>query len=461
MPNSRSGLDIAPTAHPSPSRFSALACEQTNGLPLVTILAQALRSPSPLAELTLELGKLANAHACLLLQANPNRDQITAILWHASEVPSPATVSLHSPFPQGQGQFQMAQTLLAQISTDLPLATWDWQAGVGTLLQGTGIPLNWLDHIQTYLPIPVATPESLTGMVLMMSASPSRVNQEDRTMLAAISDSLALAFQHHDLQQQVQQSRQDVQHLSHLKEDFISTLNHELRTPLTSMMLAIRMLHRPDLTPARASMYLDILEQQCTREISLVNDLLLVQTVETTAPCPSPDGGDGNPPVRLQDALTVAVESQQAAFVAANRHLQLEISQPWLSVVANGPHLVRVLQELLTNARKFSEPDSTVTVAVATDGQTPDAVIIRVTNIGTGILPEEVPYLFDKFRRGKTATRDAIPGTGIGLALVQGLVRQMGGRVTVSSHPTASSGHWQTCFTLELVQAVMPAMVMG
>lgn len=57
------------------------------------------------------------------------------------------------------------------------------------------------------------------------------------------------------------------------------------------------------------------------------------------------------------------------------------------------------------------------------------------------------PHIFEKFRRGRNATKDAIPGTGTGLALVRGLMEQLDGTITVTSQPLGNQ-RWQTCFSL-------------
>jgi len=118
-------------------------------------------------------------------------------------------------------------------------------------------------------------------------------------------------------------------------------------------------------------------------------------------------------------------------------------------VNTSGDHLDRIMQELLTNARKYSVVHSATTVTLLDQAPAEQVVQICVTNVGAEIQAEELPHIFDKFRRGQNATKNAIPGTGTGLALVKGLVEQLGGNISVRSKPSAK-GLWQTCFTVEL-----------
>jgi signal transduction histidine kinase len=252
---------------------------------------------------------------------------------------------------------------------------------------------------------------------------------------------VAIALHQHHLQQQTQRCNEQLRYLNYLKEDFLSTLNHELRTPLTSMMLAIRMLRRPDLTPERAAMYLDILEQQCSRETNLVNDLLMLQTVDTDA------NRAQLMPVDLVQVLTTLAQEAQESLAAVQLSLVVHVPQDPVRVLASASHLTRTMQELLTNARKYSAPGSTITLTLVKPTDADAQATVQISNVGAGIQADELPHIFEKFRRGRNATKDAIPGTGTGLALVRGLMEQIDGTITATSHPLGEQ-LWQTCFSL-------------
>jgi signal transduction histidine kinase len=105
------------------------------------------------------------------------------------------------------------------------------------------------------------------------------------------------------------------------------------------------------------------------------------------------------------------------------------------------------MQELMTNACKYSAPGSTITLSLAQPMATDAQATVQISNVGAGIQADELPHVFEKFRRGRNATKDAIPGTGTGLALVRGLMEQIDGTITVTSHPLGDQ-LWQTCFSL-------------
>jgi signal transduction histidine kinase len=107
--------------------------------------------------------------------------------------------------------------------------------------------------------------------------------------------------------------------------------------------------------------------------------------------------------------------------------------------------LERILRELLKNAGKFSQENTTIFLTITPDEH---KITITVTNTGDQISTEEQASIFDTFRRGKDVTKGSNQGTGLGLALVKSLVQYLSGTITVSSYPEANSNHYLNCFTI-------------
>jgi signal transduction histidine kinase len=242
------------------------------------------------------------------------------------------------------------------------------------------------------------------------------------------------------LYEKTRQQIDQLQQLNQLKDEFVSTMNHELRTPLTSMSLAIRMLRQPGLSAERQARYLDILEQQCSQEINLINDLLRLQELES------------HKALLNVETVNLASQLEQIACSFADRWqdkgLTCTVNFPEapLLLQTDAESLHRILQELLTNAGKYSEPNSTVNInAWHQDNQ----IVLQLINYGPGIAAEDVTHIFDKFRRGQGVTQQAIQGTGLGLALVKCLVQHINGAIAVSS-TVSQSGSSEICFTLTL-----------
>ncbi|AFY38053.1 GAF sensor signal transduction histidine kinase [[Leptolyngbya] sp. PCC 7376] len=252
------------------------------------------------------------------------------------------------------------------------------------------------------------------------------------------------------MRQQIQQLRQ----LNVLKDEFLSTMSHELNTPLATMKVAVKMLKQPGRSPEKQATYLDILEQELTRESKLIKDLLKLQHFESEKFAIKPQ--------RL--VLKPILEGMQKEF---NQRWQLlkgieleinytpeNISQK-LQIETDEESLSSALSELLTNAGKYSARNTKVRLEVEYLSKSPALVQLRLCNDGSGISVEEQEHIFEKFRRGAGVTDQAIPGTGLGLALVKALVEQLEGTIDVSSEPNNDGETHETCFVMTFPQSMV------
>jgi len=273
---------------------------------------------------------------------------------------------------------------------------------------------------------------------------------EKRT--AELRESVSVQAKLYELtRQQVDQLRR----LNELKDEFLSTVSHELRTPLTSMRMAIRILRQVELDPARRDRYLDILEQQCIQEANLVNDLLALQELESNKVQMQHEALD------VRQLIHEMTESFRKQWAYRGLDLNVSLSPHVLNLWSDRDSLSRIFLELLTNAGKYSEPNSQVSLDLSreTNGERSE-VVISLANTGAGIAPTELPYVFDKFRRGQGATENAIQGTGLGLALVKSLLEHLGGAIEVSSEPLDSNSIWRTVFKVRLPQNLTTQQVL-
>ena len=235
---------------------------------------------------------------------------------------------------------------------------------------------------------------------------------------------------------------EQLQQLNELKDEFVSNISDRLRYPLTNMLMSIRNLRLPGISPERQDRYLNILESECTKEINLINDLLTLKKLESHQEAPQFESLDLN--TKIQNLLT----SFDQKFIDQELSISVELPNEPLNLQTEVESFDRIIQELLTNVCKYSEHDTTVRVKVThqvTDEL--DQVIIKVTNTGRGISEEEAAYIFDKFRRGKGRW---IPGTGLGLALVKSLVQHLNGAIAVESIPIPDSQLSEISFILTI-----------
>ena len=212
--------------------------------------------------------------------------------------------------------------------------------------------------------------------------------------------------------------------LDRMRDAFVATVSHELRTPLTSISGFLEMMHEEEQALGESGKsYLEVIRRSTERLHALVEDLLLIAQIEAKRV------ELDLLPVDVVELATRAVESQRPA--AEEKGVTVE-------VIANHPPIVRadrirltqVLDNLVSNAVKFTNDGGSVRVHIAGKG---DAVEFVIADTGIGIPLDEQGQLFSRFFRASTATQHAIPGTGLGLSISRALVEQHGGTISVKS----------------------------
>jgi signal transduction histidine kinase len=209
-----------------------------------------------------------------------------------------------------------------------------------------------------------------------------------------------------------------------LKDDLISLVSHELRTPLTSIVgyLDLVVEDGESLTEEQRS-FLEVVGRNAKRLLSLVSDLLFVAQSEAgrmeleRAPLVLRE--------LIENAVSAAVPTAQA------RSIDLTFAcHDAGNVVGDDQRLAQVVDNLLSNALKFTPPGGSVAVTLRKDGNT---VLVEVADTGFGISPDEQDRLFTRFFRTESAVKRAIQGTGLGLSIAKAIVEGHGGTIGVES----------------------------
>ena len=213
---------------------------------------------------------------------------------------------------------------------------------------------------------------------------------------------------------------------SRLKDEFVGLISHELRTPLTSILGYLELLREDDdssLTEEQTQ-YLDVVERNAHRLLRLVGDLLFTAQVESGKLALM------TVPLELADIVVGSVQSAGPAAAAAGITIRMELPEVNPVVGGDAVRLGQALDNLLSNAIKFTPRDGSVTVRLVTEG---DAAVVTVTDTGYGIPADELDQLFARFFRASTATRNAVPGVGLGLTITKAIVIAHGGELSVES----------------------------
>jgi PAS domain S-box-containing protein len=209
------------------------------------------------------------------------------------------------------------------------------------------------------------------------------------------------------------------------KDEFLAMLGHELRNPLAPIWNAVSLLSMPG-DSAAVEQARQVLERQVRHLTRLVDDLLDVSRIA--------QGKVGLKQERLDLARLIggAVEDQRDRCEAAGLALTLEMPEAPIWVHGDPTRLAQVLDNLLVNAAKFTDPGGRIVVQMTQEPQE-NRVRISVRDTGVGMEPSVLARLFEAFAQGDRSLERSQGGLGLGLALVQGLVRLHGGEVKADS----------------------------
>ena len=224
---------------------------------------------------------------------------------------------------------------------------------------------------------------------------------------------------------QVTEKRAAEAEADRLKNEFFALVSHELRTPLTSIVGYVELVMEEEageLTEQQRR-FLEIVERNGRRLQRLVGDLLFVAQVE--AGTLALEHGRARLETIVRDAVDAARPRAEQARVAVSAR-----TEPLPEIRGDGERLGQLVDNLISNALKFTPAGGSVAVTLRARGAEAE---LTVADTGIGIPPEEQARLFDRFFRASTAVREEIPGIGLGLSICQAIAEGHGGRIAVES----------------------------
>jgi signal transduction histidine kinase/CheY-like chemotaxis protein len=353
------------------------------------------------------------------------------------------------------------------------------------LLGGKAIQFCWLDtatrHMRpfeesTILACPLINDQGVIGDMWLYRKGTAEFSAAEVRLVQQVANQCAIAIRQARLYTSAQQQVTELERLNQLKDDFLNTISHELRTPISSIKMASQLLEIRlnglgllETDGEQTGRYLQILQSECDREISLINNMLDLSRLDAQMEPIHPTA------IKLQDWIPHLLEPFAAQVQRQQQQLMIEIAADLPPVVSDLASLGRVLTELFNNACKYTPAQETIKVTASIESRKisrfaerigrelkpnsivplapqnpppsecpPQFFMIRVSNSGVEIPPIEQPRIFDKFYRIPNADPWKQGGTGLGLALVKRLVAHIGGEIQVTS-----AQNWTT-FTVML-----------
>ena len=221
-----------------------------------------------------------------------------------------------------------------------------------------------------------------------------------------------------------QAARREAEAANQAKDLFLATLSHEMRTPLNAIVGWLNILHHEDAETRHFQEGLKVIERNTRAQVQLIDDLLDVSRIVSgklrvdIQPC------------ELADVVTAGLNATRTASDARDITLDVHLDPLATGASCDSVRIQQVVWNLVSNAIKFTPRGGHVYVSLSRDES---SYQIRVSDTGQGILPDVLPYVFERFRQADSSMRRRFAGLGLGLSIVKYIVEAHGGTVEATS----------------------------
>lgn len=271
--------------------------------------------------------------------------------------------------------------------------------------------------------IPLKSAGRVIGKFMVYFDTPHEFEPEEIQLCETIAGHVTYAIERARTERELRES-------SRRKDEFLAMLGHELRNPLGPLRNMLDVLSEATADEALRERAYDTMRRQVDQLTRLVDDLLDVSRISR--------GVIKLRPERLELGALVDETARSFLPVASRKRQELDVilaDEP-VRVAADPTRVIQVVENLLSNASKFTGPGGRISVTV---GREDGAGVLRVHDTGVGIEPERLPHVFERFSRsGDPREGPQLEGLGIGLSLVRSLVDLHGG--TIEAH-SEGRGH--------------------
>ena len=283
------------------------------------------------------------------------------------------------------------------------------------VIPGAGRPAVAAVGVAAFVAAPLIRDGRLVGALVVNDRSPRAWTSDDIELVKETAERTWDAIERARAEEQLRE-------VSARKDEFLAMLGHELRNPLAPILTALELmkLRGADLFVRER----DVINRQVRHVSRLVDDMLDVSRITR--------GTVALEKQRIEVAVAIgkAIEIAEPLIHQRAHRLLVDVPQAGLLVDADPGRLSQVIANLLTNSARYTEPGGRIEIHA---GHENHDVWIDVVDSGMGLSPEFLPKVFDLFVQGARSTDRSQDGLGLGLALVQNLVKLHGGSVSAHS----------------------------
>lgn len=268
----------------------------------------------------------------------------------------------------------------------------------------------------------------ITSRLAVMADNTQRFKKgaELNAILPGNDEISALDLSFHDMAREVREAQQ-------MRQSFVAMISHDLRTPLTNVSAYLSLVSEGILgeVPAKVKTGADKTEQSVNRLIRLINDLLVLEKMESGKLQMT------QKIIYLEDIIEKSIE--EIREFANTNGVKLDYEETNAEVHADPDRLIQVIINLASNAVKFSPKGETVTIKAI---EHVDRVELQVIDRGRGVPPQYREIIFEKYKQVKAEDDTKKGGTGLGLPICKMIIEQMGGTIGVNSEEGKGSTFW-------------------
>lgn len=269
---------------------------------------------------------------------------------------------------------------------------------------------------------------TVTERIGLLKGAAEKLSQGDletRVPVLGRDEVSTLALTFNQMAEQLQAADQKQRELEGLRRDLIAWVSHDLQTPLTSMRAILEALSDGMVDdPETVKRYLNTAQRDVRSLSALIDDLFQMAQL---------DAG-GFPLNRalasLNDLISDTLESFTELAKQQDITLEGQVESDVDPVLMDTQAIGRVLNNLISNALRHTQPGGRVSIWVRRSGS---SVEVTVSDTGEGIRAEDIPQIFERFYRGEKSRNRGTGGAGLGLAIARGIIRAHGGDLNVES----------------------------
>jgi signal transduction histidine kinase len=251
----------------------------------------------------------------------------------------------------------------------------------------------------------------------------STFSEDDGQVMMTLAAQAAVAIENARLVTALQRAYEQLNRVDQIKSDFIAIASHELRTPL-GLILGYAAMLREDVQNPETTEQLDVVMNSALRLRDLIDDMVNVQHIE-----------EGKAKLVLtefavQDVIQQVAQAVSELYTTKEQEMLISLPPRPVQIRADREKITLVVNNLLTNAIKFTDPRGRIMISV--ERQNGD-IQVHIADTGIGIPAREVERIFDRFYQVEPHLTRQHGGLGLGLAIAKGMVELHGGRIWVES----------------------------